>query len=204
MRRQFQILLSLVCVLLSAFTTPTVAEGHRTSAARFSKISFVLERRSGAPQTPSRKRRNVRNRRRASTPPNSKPQSVPTQSTGSTQQTSTGSPSQGALSQVAYELPLRKPGAGEQRVQGFLTDVACDAKGVTFKITVNDRLLKLWTPDLNNVQFATYTPEVSGEITCGTRRTPNHVVVVFRPSKTPNTKFDGTPVSIEFVPKNFK
>jgi hypothetical protein len=120
------------------------------------------------------------------------------------QQTSTGSTSQGALSQVTYELPLRKPGAGEQREQGFLTDVACDAKGVTFKIMVGERLLRLWTPDLNRVHFATYTPDVSGEINCGTRRTPNHVVVVFRPSKTANARFDGTPISIEFVPKNFR
>jgi hypothetical protein len=105
---------------------------------------------------------------------------------------------------VTYQLPLRKPGVGEQRAQGLLTDVACDAKGVTFKITVGDRVLKLWTPDLNNVHFATYTPDVSGEITCGTRRTPNTVVVVFRPSKAPGAKFDGTPLSVEFVPKNFK
>lgn len=203
MRRQYKILLLIACVLLPALIAPAVAQDHSASAA-FSNFPFFLERLSGVPQTTSRKRRSARSRRRASTPPGSKTQSAPAQSQGSTQQTSIGSASQGALSQVAYELPLRKPVAGERREIGFLTDVACDAKGVTFKITVGDRLLKLWTPDLNAVHFATYTPDVSGEITCGTRRTPNHVVVVFRPSKTAAARFDGTPVSVEFVPKNFK
>jgi hypothetical protein len=105
---------------------------------------------------------------------------------------------------VAYELPLRKPGAGEQQEQGLLTDVACDARGVTFKIAVGERVLKLWTPDLNKIHFATYTPDVSGEITCGTRNPANRVVVTFRPSKDTRSKFDGTPLAVEFVPKNFK
>jgi hypothetical protein len=203
MRRRYKILLSIACVLLPALMTAAVAQDYGAHRA-FSKISFVLEGRSGAPQTAGRKRRSARSRRRASMQPNSNARNATTQSQATAQQTSIGSTSQGALSQVTYELPLRKPGAGEQREQGLLTDVACDAKGVTFKITAGERLLKLWTPDLNRVHFATYTPDVSGEITCGTRKIPNHVVFVFRPSKTPGAKFDGAPVSIEFVPKNFK
>ena len=203
MRGQFKILLSIACVLTTAIITPAATQ-DKGARARFRNPAFVLEGRA-ALQTTSRKRRSARSRRRASTTQNNKPATTPTQSQGTTTpQASTSTSSQGALSQVAYELPLRKPAAGEQRAQGLLTDVACDAKGVTFKITVGERVLRLWTPDLNNVQFATYTPDVSGEITCGTRRTPNHVVVVFRPSKTPGAKSDGTPVSVEFVPKNFK
>jgi hypothetical protein len=203
MRRQYRILLSIACVLLPALVTTSVAQDYGAHRA-FSKISFVLEGRGGAPQTTGRKRRSARSRRRASTQPNSNDRNATTQSQKSVPQTSTGATSQGALSQVTYELPLRKPRTGEQREQGFLADVACDAKGVTFKIAVGERLLKLWTPDLNRVHFATYTPDVSGEITCGTRKIPDHIVFVFRPSKTPGAKFDGTPVSIEFVPKNFK
>jgi len=190
------------CVLSGALMTPAVTKDKGKSLP-LDKLSHAIALR-GAPQTTSRKRRSARNRRRASATQSSKPAPVSAQSQGSTQQTPSGSTAQGALSQVAYELPLRKPGAGEQRERGLLTDVACDARGVTFKVTVGDRVLKLWTPDLNRIHFATYTPDVSGEITCGTRRPANPVVVVFRPSKTPGAKSDGMPVSVEFVPKNFK
>jgi hypothetical protein len=105
---------------------------------------------------------------------------------------------------VAYELPLRKPGQGEQQEQGLLTNVSCDAKGVTFNVVAGERMLKLWTPDLNKIHFATYTPEVSGDITCGARKPANKVVVIYRPSKEARAKFDGEPIAVEFVPKDFE
>lgn len=198
MRRRIQILLTIAGILSTAIGTPAINEDERPRALS-SNSSFNHLAGKSAPQTSGTKRRNARRRRRT----NSTQSSKPATSEATTHQTSS-STTQGPLSQVTFELPLRKPGAGEERAQGLLTDVACDARGVTFKITAGDRMLKLWAPGLNNIHFATYTPDVSGEIVCGVRRPANMVVVVFRPAKTATAKSDGTPVSVEFVPRNFK
>jgi hypothetical protein len=89
-------------------------------------------------------------------------------------------------------------------VLGFLLRIDCDAKGVTFIIKVGEQTLKLRAVDLNDVQFTSFTAEISGDITCGARKTPDHIVVTFRPAKEARTKFNGEPVSIEFVPKDFE
>jgi Flp pilus assembly protein TadD len=116
----------------------------------------------------------------------------------------TGETPEESLAETAPIFPLRKPETGEEQVLGLLVRVECDAKGVTFIVKVNERLLKLRTADLNDIQFTTFTPDVSGEMTCGARNPANPVVVTFRPSKAANAKFDGEPIAIEFVPKDFK
>ena len=199
MKRYAQALLAVVGTLSTAIITIAAAEAKRPQA-QLSNLPFVPVIGRSAPQTTGTRRQNARRRRRASASQSNKPAT----NEAATRQTSPANSAPGPLSQVAYELPLRKPGAGEQRAQGLLTDVACDARGVTFKITAGDKPLKLWTPDLNRIHFATYTPDVSGEIVCGVRRPANMVVVVYRPAKTAGAKSDGTPISVEFVPKNFK
>ena len=204
MKGYVQILLAVASVLSIAVITPAASAGD-SSRVRAGHLSFARAvTTTRAPQTTGSRRRRARSRRRTVASQSGKPQTGGTNAQTAANQTSQANASQGPLSQVRYELPLRKPGAGEQREQGLLTDVACDAKGVTFKITVGARTLKLWTPDLNRIHFATYTPDVSGEIRCGARRPANPVVVVFRPAKAAAAKSDGTPVSVEFVPKNFK
>lgn len=200
MKRYAQTLLAVALIVLAgiqttaAAWTPHIRRGNLYSADVFE---------TGAPpQTSGKRRRSARRRRPATvTSQSNRPAAT---NEAATQQTAPGATSQGPLSQVTYELPLRKPGLGEQRAQGLLTDVACDARGVTFKITAGDKTLRLWAPGLNRIHFATYTPDVSGEIVCGVRRPANMVVVVYRPAKNAGAKSDGTPVSVEFVPKNFK
>ena len=196
MRRSIHILLIITGVLASAIIAPAAIEEERPQAP-LSTPFFNHVVAWSAPQTSGTRRRSARRRRRASNKP------ATSEAQTNTHQTSP-STTQGPLSQVTYELPLRKPGAGQERVQGLLTDVACDARGVTFKITAGDKALRLWSPDLNNIHFATYTPDVSGEIVCGVRRPANMVIVVYRPAKSPGAKNDGTPVSVEFVPRNFE
>jgi hypothetical protein len=195
MRRHVQIFFAVASVLAAALITSSVTQAEK-AVAPFSNSSFIHVAARSAPQTPGRRRRS---RRRAGTTQSSK-----TTTSGTQAQTTSPPTTQGPLSQVTYELPLRRPRAGEQQERGVLTDVACDARGVTFKITAGQRALRLWTPDLNRIHFATYTPDVSGEIICGVRRPANHVVVLFRPAKTPGAKSDGTPISVEFVPPNFE
>jgi hypothetical protein len=105
---------------------------------------------------------------------------------------------------LAMSLPLRQPQAGEEQVQGLLTRVDCDAKGLTFIVKVGERLLKLRASDINDIQFVTYTTDVSGEMTCGARNPVNHVVVVYRSPKDARVKVDGELLSVEFVPKDFE
>jgi tetratricopeptide (TPR) repeat protein len=108
-----------------------------------------------------------------------------------------------ALAETGNIPMLRKLEAGEQQVQGLLVRLDCDEKGVTFIVKVGERLLKLWAVDLNNIQFTTFTPDVSGDMTCGARNPASPVVVTFRPTKAATTKSDGDPIAVEFVPKDF-
>jgi tetratricopeptide (TPR) repeat protein len=101
-------------------------------------------------------------------------------------------------------LPLRQPEAGEEQVRGLLVRVDCDAKGVTFTVKVGDQVLKFRTTDLNSVQFTTFTPDVSGQMTCGARNPANDVLITFRPVKDSRAKFNGDLVAVEFVPKDFE
>jgi tetratricopeptide (TPR) repeat protein len=110
----------------------------------------------------------------------------------------------GKYERTGYLFPLRKPEAGEEQVLGFLLRIECDAKGVTFIVKVGEQMLKLRAVDLNNVKFTSFTPDVSGDITCDTRKSPDHVVITYRPSKDARAKFNGQPVAVEFVPKDFE
>ncbi len=110
----------------------------------------------------------------------------------------------GTYERTGYIFPLRKPEAGEEQVLGLLVRVDCDAKGVTFIVKVGERTLKLRTTEFDNLQFTTFTPDVSGEMKCGARNPANNIVVTFRPSKDARAKFDGEPVAVEFVPKDFE
>jgi predicted Zn-dependent protease len=98
---------------------------------------------------------------------------------------------------------LRKPGDGEKQIQGTLVRIECDAKGITFIVKLDDRMLKLRSASFDNIQIVAFTTDVSGEITCGPRKPENPVVICYTPTTDPKAKFDGTMKSIEFVPKDF-
>jgi predicted Zn-dependent protease len=99
---------------------------------------------------------------------------------------------------------LRKPGDGEKRVQGTLIRIDCDAKGITFLVKVDDRLLKLRTDRFENMQIVAFTSEAGREINCGPRKPENAVVMCYVPAPEARAKVDGTVKSLEFVPKDFK
>ena len=99
---------------------------------------------------------------------------------------------------------LRKPDEGEKQVQGMLVRIECDAKGITFIVKLDDRMLKLRTDSFEHLQIVTFATDVGREITCGPRKPENAVVVCFTPTTDPKVKFDGIMKSLEFVPKDFK
>ena len=62
---------------------------------------------------------------------------------------------------------LRTPAEGEKRVQGSLVRIDCDAKGITFVVKIDDRLVKLHTDKFQNVQMVAFSADAGMEITCG-------------------------------------
>ncbi len=108
-----------------------------------------------------------------------------------------------ALSSAIHDA-LRKPLEGERRVQGLLTRVECDAKGILFHIKVGERTLKMRSSDFNGIHILAFTSEAGGEITCGLRKPESAVVVTYRPTTDARVNADGSIVALEFVPANFK
>lgn len=99
---------------------------------------------------------------------------------------------------------LRVPRDGEQRVQGTLVRIDCDAKGVWFIVKAGERTLKFHGPDFENIDLTNYTTGGVGDLSCGPRPPDNFVIVSFRPSTGGRVKADGEVSAIEFVPKDFK
>ncbi len=97
---------------------------------------------------------------------------------------------------------LRKPKEGETRVQGILTAIECNAKGITFKLRAGDRLIQLHTDNFERIDITAFTSQVTGEITCGPRKPENPVVITYVAAKD-KAKIDGEVSALEFVPKDF-
>lgn len=99
---------------------------------------------------------------------------------------------------------LRKPAEDETRVQGSLVRIDCDAKGITFVVKVDDRVIKLHTDKFQNVRMVAFSADAGMEINCGPRKSETSVVICYVPLSDPKARFEGTIKSIEFVPKDFK
>jgi tetratricopeptide (TPR) repeat protein len=99
---------------------------------------------------------------------------------------------------------LRKPQSGESQVQATLTEIQCDAKGITFLIRVSDRSLRVRTASFDEVDMTSFSPDAGGDISCGPRNPQNNIVLIYVPSVNARAKIDGLAKSIEFVPKDFQ
>jgi predicted Zn-dependent protease len=105
---------------------------------------------------------------------------------------------------TALRESLRKPAAGETRAQGTLARIDCDARGITFLVRINERVLKLKTDSFRQVDLMSFSADAGGEVTCGTRKPENNVIVAYVPSTDTRPKVDGVIKSVEFVPPDFK
>lgn len=103
----------------------------------------------------------------------------------------------------ALRAALRKPSAGEAQVQGILTRVECDSQGIIFFVQLPERVYRLTTNSFKQVNLKSFSPDSGKEITCGSRKQENNVVVIYVPEETP-ARTNGVAKSIEFVPKDFK
>lgn len=112
------------------------------------------------------------------------------------------------LSESDYlQEALRPPEAGEERIQGLFVKLECDSKGMAyFIIQTGERLYKLRATALGRVQLVAYVPGAT-EVTCGARKTPENVVLTFRPTKEAKdlkAKINGDAIAMELVPKDFQ
>jgi len=99
---------------------------------------------------------------------------------------------------------LRKRGEGETQSQGTLLRIECETKTIVFVVQVGEKVLRLRTNSFEDMEITSYNPDVKGDITCGTRKAEESVVVCFVLQPDPRGKTDGSIRSIEFVPRNFK
>lgn len=98
---------------------------------------------------------------------------------------------------------LRKPQAGETRVQGMLTAIECSAKGgVVFHIRDGDRVLKIYSDSFEQVDITAFVTDVGGNLSCGPRKPANPIIITFAAAKA-GSKFDGEARALEFVPATF-
>jgi tetratricopeptide (TPR) repeat protein len=101
---------------------------------------------------------------------------------------------------------LRPLAAGEQHVQGTFLKLDCDSKGVAyFSIQAADRVYRIRSTALHQVQLTAYVPSPAN-ISCGPRKSPENVVLTFRPASDPKdtkAKIDGDAIAVELVPKDF-
>lgn len=105
---------------------------------------------------------------------------------------------------AALRESLRKSAAGETQTQGTLARIDCDAKGITFVVRINERLLKLSTDDFRHVNLMSFSEDAGGQVTCGLRKPENNVIVSYLPSPNTRARVDGVIKSVEFVPQDFK
>ena len=96
---------------------------------------------------------------------------------------------------------LKKPQAGETRVQGTLLRIDCNLKSLTFVIKVSDVLVRVKSTSFEQVDITSFSPDAGNQITCGPRKLESNVVVVYAVST--DIRADGVAKSIEFVPKDF-
>lgn len=103
---------------------------------------------------------------------------------------------------LALAAALRKPQEGESRVQGILTAIECNAKGIIFEVRVEDRFSRFHTDSFDHVKFSIFTRDAMMELDCGPWLNQPAVVVTYAPAKA-GVKADGEAAAIEFVPKSF-
>jgi hypothetical protein len=109
-----------------------------------------------------------------------------------------GPPSENSLLNEA----LRKPRDGEKRIQGLLTAIECNARGITFNLRAGNRLLQFHSDNFERVDITAFTKEVTGQIACGPRKPENPIVITYAAAKA-GSKADGEANAMEFVPGNF-
>ena len=97
---------------------------------------------------------------------------------------------------------LRALQAGESRVFGTLTEIACGEKITSLVLLVSGATTRVRVTGLSTLQFISYRPELRREIGCGVRTPADPVLITYRAAG--NQPTIGTAVAVEFVPLDYK
>lgn len=108
-----------------------------------------------------------------------------------------------ALAQAISDA-LRRPQAGETRLQAVLTRIECGPKGLVFVLKAGDRTLRLTAAGFGGLHLVNFNQEADSQLTCGARKTETPSVVTYRAAADARAKTDGALVALEFVPSNFQ
>lgn len=96
---------------------------------------------------------------------------------------------------------------GQSRIQGQFNKLECEDNGTAyFYVQTSERLYKVRASKLRAVKLTTYV-QVDRTLTCGQRKSPENVVVTFRPTtdaKDMRAKIDGDVLTVDLVPKEFQ
>lgn len=98
---------------------------------------------------------------------------------------------------------LKKLRFSGQQVCGMLVRVECEEKGVVLIVESGARTLRFRNDSLNNIRFVTYTADVRGQVTCGSREQATPVLLTYRPAKNAVAQTDGEVIAVEFIPKEW-
>jgi tetratricopeptide (TPR) repeat protein len=97
---------------------------------------------------------------------------------------------------------LRVPQAGEERAFGVLVAIECPRGRVRLVIMDGDRAMRVHAGSFEGVEFITYRNDLTGEISCGARKTQDPVLVTYRPAPADGSA--GEVVAVEFVPLSYR
>lgn len=103
------------------------------------------------------------------------------------------------------EPPPPRPEPGKRfhgdQIRGMLTRIDCNDDGTTLSVRSDGRIYRFYSPKSNPLIFMRYTPEVPTEITCGAALSERPVIVTYRKSTNPRSRFEGEPIGVEFLKK---
>lgn len=105
-----------------------------------------------------------------------------------------------ALDAVSQALVLRPLDAGESHVLGTFERVECGAQGTLIHVRAGDRLIRVRTARLEDVDLINYRDDPVASIGCGAPAESLRVVVTFRGALDK----DAEAVALEFVPPDFQ
>jgi tetratricopeptide (TPR) repeat protein len=106
---------------------------------------------------------------------------------------------------LSLNQSLRRPRSGESRILGYLTQVACEDRGVFYTVKTDDRLQKFRSESITDVALIAFDSNFRyAQFGCDSFKGEHLAVVTFRISGNEKSPIAGETVAIEFVPKNFQ
>jgi tetratricopeptide (TPR) repeat protein len=105
-------------------------------------------------------------------------------------------PARKAEDTVLEALTPIRPNVEGEKVTGMLINLDC-ADGLTLRVRTDNATVEFHSANPDNIQFLSYTPDVSTNIKCGPRNPPAPVTVTYRP--VPGGL--GNPLVLEFLEK---